>query len=106
MADQIRQILNAPDKLHEVAKAAFSSIDNDESGELDREELGHAINEFAKELGLPPIDEETVNSVFVGLDTDQSGKLSLAEFKVFIVKTLELLAQIIEADQAQAGQDN
>jgi len=99
MADEIRQILNNSEKLHEVAKAAFEQIDVDESGELDREELGHAINEFAKELGLPAIDDDTVNEVFVGLDTDQSGKLSLAEFKVFIVKTLELLAQVAEANQ-------
>jgi Ca2+-binding EF-hand superfamily protein len=94
MSDEIRAVLNNDVKLSEVAVAVFQVVDTDNSGQIDKEELGKAINQFAEEFGLSPIDDDSINKVFTSLDTDQSGKLSIDEFKVFVRKTLELLLEV------------
>ena len=55
------------------AAAIFSSLDQNEDGELSPEEL-------ATELLSRGVDEEQVSELFAKLDTNANGRISLAEF--------------------------
>jgi len=68
----------------------FNQTDKDNSGEIDRKELGNLLAELGQILGIPPPTEEDIENELKRLDVNKDGKISKKEFRV-LVKDLVLL---------------
>mmetsp|Transcript_2600 Transcript_2600/g.4549 ORF Transcript_2600/g.4549 Transcript_2600/m.4549 type:complete len:115 (+) Transcript_2600:163-507(+) len=68
------------DKIAETAAKVFKSLDKDNSGGLDKAELGPALNQIMTKLGLKPADEGLLSKVIGFMDSSKDGKVSLEEF--------------------------
>ena len=91
----IKDIINNPNKLDQVAKVAFDSVDTDRSGQIDENELQSVMKQIAGDMGAEPPSPADVKEVMEHLDTDHSGKIDFSEFKVLIK---DVLAAMIEDD--------
>jgi len=89
MLTSVNDILSNEELFEEVAKAAFSSVDTDGSGEIDAKELGKVMQQLASETNTEEPSVEEVNEVLEALDEDKSGKISYKEFKVLIREVLK-----------------
>lgn len=90
-AEEIRQILADENKLIEVAKAAFESVDTDGSGFIDAVELKKVMSSVAGDIGMPEPSDSDVSEVMKELDANSDGKISEEEFRVLIKQVLELM---------------
>ena len=68
----------------------FSQTDKDNSGEIDKNELGALLAELGKILGIPPPTQEDIDGELKRLDVNKDGKISKKEFRD-LVKDLVLL---------------
>ena len=68
----------------------FNQTDKDNSGEIDRKELGNLLAELGQILGITPPTEEDIENELKRLDVNKDGKISKKEFRV-LVKELVLL---------------
>jgi hypothetical protein len=88
-ADQIANVLNQLirgkrhlyGKIMRDANSAFSAIDADGNGSLDRQEFSQALNR----LGLGATDDQ-VKTLFQAMDRDKDGMVSGDEFVTFLSK--------------------
>jgi Ca2+-binding EF-hand superfamily protein len=90
-AEEIRAILADENKLKEVVKAAFESVDTDGSGFIDAPELKKVMSSVAGDIGMPEPSDNDVIEVMRELDANNDGKISEDEFKVLIKQVLELM---------------
>lgn len=88
-AQAILDILNDAEKLNEVSLAAFTEVDTNGNGKVDRAELFVALTSVATGFGLDAPTEEKVNEVLTALDKDQNGTLDPAEFQALVVGLLQ-----------------
>ena len=88
----IKDIINDEQKLKQVARAAFDSVDTDKSGQIDNKELTVVMAGISKDLGIDPPSKEEVDEVLNKLDTDKSGKIEFDEFVVLIKDVLTAMA--------------
>lgn len=91
--EEIKAILADEGKLHLVTKAVFDQVDEDGSGQIDKNEFKKAMHLVAGEAGLPLPTEEQVDSALRNLDADNSGTLSVDEFKKLVRALLQALAE-------------
>ena len=89
----IKDIINDENKLREIARAAFDSVDTDKSGNIDNKELSKVMEGISKDLGIEPPSEAEVQEVLKHLDTDNSGTIEFNEFVVLIKDVLSSLAE-------------
>ena len=64
----IQDILNDEEKLMQVTKAVFDSVDTDGSGEVDKAELKAAMDKVAGDAEIPLPTEEQVQGALTALD--------------------------------------
>ena len=95
MSATLKQILASEEKLNEVVRAAFDSVDTDKSGQIDESELEKVMAQISNDMGAEPPSKEDVKEVLEHLDTDHSGKIDFDEFKVLIK---DVLTAMIEDD--------
>ncbi len=93
MAEAIKEILNNEEKLKQVAKVAFDSVDTDKSGQIDQTELSKVMEQISGDLGVDPPTQDEVKEVLNHLDTDKSGKIDFNEFVVLIRDVLKAMAE-------------
>ena len=86
---EIESVLNNPVKLKALAKAAFETVDTDNSGEIDEMEFQRIVIEMGVEVGDHHMDLSELSSFMRELDTDGNGKIDLEEFLVLIRGVLE-----------------
>ena len=91
MAEAIKEILNNENKLKEVARVAFESVDTDKSGQIDQNELSKVMAQISGDIGAEPPTDEEVQEVLTHLDTDKSGKIDFNEFLVLIKDVLKAM---------------
>ena len=96
MTDSVKDILNNQNKLYEVARAAFESVDTDKSGEIDLPELEQVMAQLAHEMGADPPSTDDVMEVFEYLDADKSGTIDFQEFSRLIK---DLLIEIANEEE-------
>ena len=90
-SNTIKEIIDNPQKLDQVARVAFDSVDTDHSGQIDESELQTVMKQIAGDMGAEPPSAEDVKEVMEHLDTDHSGKIDFAEFKVLIKDVLSAM---------------
>jgi len=93
MVNSIRDILNDNEKLKEITKIAFDSVDTDGSGSIDQYELERVLAQISSDMGADPPTRDDVNEVLKYLDTDHSGKIEFKEFEILIKDVLESMIQ-------------
>ena len=81
------------DKIHLVSDMAFDAVDLDNSGELDKDELGKVLRDVAKSMKINPPTENDVAAVLGELDTDGDGSVSKDEFRGLIESVLEKMKE-------------
>ena len=70
----------------DCAKYIFSTIDKDNSGFIDKTEMGRLIEQFAESEGKSKPDPKEVEEAMKEADTSNDGKVTFDEFLVFIEK--------------------
>lgn len=73
----LKEIIEDEDKLKMLAEVAFESIDKDNSGFIDRNELQGVMNGVCKELEFESVTKEDVDDVMSQIDANSDGKLKL-----------------------------
>ena len=89
----IKDIVNDEEKLRDIARVAFESVDTDKSGKIDSKELHKVMEGISKDLGVDAPSNEEVQEVLKHLDTDNSGTIEFDEFVVLIKDVLNGLAE-------------
>ena len=85
----IKEILSDEQKLKEITKLAFDSVDTDGSGSIDQYELESVLAKISNDMGADPPSKDDVKELLKFLDTDKSGKIEFKEFEVLIKNALE-----------------
>ena len=89
----IKEILSDEQKLKEITKLAFDSVDTDGSGSIDQYELESVLAKISNDMGADPPSKDDVKELLKFLDTDKSGKIEFKEFEVLIKDVLESMIQ-------------
>ena len=90
----LKEFLQDEEKVREVARAAFDSVDTDKSGLIDEEELTKVMTQISLDMETEPPSKEDVKKVLDHLDADKSGKIDCDEFKILIREVLSALIDI------------
>jgi len=85
----LKEILNDEEKLKELTKLAFDSVDTDGSGSIDQYELETVLAKISNDMGAEPPSKDDIKELLKYLDTDKSGKIEFKEFEVLIKNALE-----------------
>ena len=89
----IKDIVNDEEKLRDIARVAFESVDTDKSGKIDSKELYKVMEGISKDLGIDAPSNEEVQEVLKHLDTDNSGTIEFDEFVVLIKDVLTAMSE-------------
>ena len=90
----LKEFLQDEEKVREVARAAFDSVDTDKSGLIDEEELTKVMTQISLDMETEPPSKEDVKKVLDHLDADHSGKIDCDEFKILIREVLSALIDV------------
>ena len=96
MSATVKQILASEEKLNDVARAAFDSVNTNKTGEINYSELEAVMIQVSKDLGTKPPTSEDGMEVFNHLDIDKSGKIDFSEFKVLIKDVLNAMVKKLD----------
>ena len=89
----LKDIIKDEEKIRDVARVGFESVDTDKSGYIDSKELGKVMEDISKDLGVEPPKPDEIKEVLKHLDTDKSGKIEFDEFVVLIKDVLTAMAE-------------
>ncbi|CAG9329935.1 unnamed protein product [Blepharisma stoltei] len=84
----IEQILTDQDQLNKLVFVAMKTIDTNDSGTLDPDELGNIMRQVAIDVGDTPPSDSDIREVFAELDKNNDGYIDFDEFKDLIVRVL------------------
>ena len=89
----IRDVITNPVMLRKVSKVAFDTVDSDNSGYLEPDEIEAVMVNIARDIGVDTPTKEEVEEILSELDSNADGRISLAEFEVLIEQVLVIMAQ-------------
>merc|ERR1712113_265055 len=72
-------------KVMMICAAAFSEVDTDKSGTIDKAELKVVLNALYEKQGLPAPSDEDVNKFMTALDKSGDGVIDFFEFSDFMI---------------------
>ena len=80
-------ILNDDETFHHVCTEVFKTIDVNNDGSLEKNEIRNFIDNICQEMGMQSLpDDNTIAEVFHELDSDGSNEVSIKEMKAFLRK--------------------
>ncbi|CAI2385817.1 unnamed protein product [Moneuplotes crassus] len=98
--EALLSVMNDEEKFHAVAQKAFSDVDQDGSGKLDKSEMKNCLAIFNKDLDIPAPSDETVEKYIGILDEgDGDGMVSIDEFKILLKAMMEVNLMMIEMEE-------
>lgn len=68
--ETLQYILAMKNKISIVSDMAFEAVDDNDSGQLDKEELGTTLKAVAKHMKITPPSENDLTAVLYELDQD------------------------------------
>ena len=89
----LREIISDKEKVRQINKAVFGTVDIDQSSFIERNELEAIMQTVAKDLKVPPPSKDEVDDILKEFDVDKDGKISLEEFQGLIEQVLTVMAQ-------------
>lgn len=96
--EEIRALLNDPNRLRNLAKGAFDAVDQDSSGFIEESELHTIMTKVAKTIGAPAPSKQQVKAVLIEIDANRDGQVGFDEYLTLVRKTLQ---KIINAEDPQ-----
>ena len=93
MLECLEEILAMEDKLNIVTDMAFVAVDDDQSGSLDKQELGVVLKEVAVKMNITPPSDNDVTAVLQELDQDDDAQVSKDEFVHLITQVLKKMKE-------------
>ena len=84
MAEIYKKILENEEKFNEIAKVAFDNVNSNNSGEIDKQQLGTMINQVFNDLSNELPTQKEIDEIFDYLDKNKKGIITLEEFKVLV----------------------
>ena len=84
MAEIYKKILENEEKFNEIAKVAFDNVNSNNSGEIDKQQLGAMINQIFNDLSNELPTQKEIDEIFDYLDKNKKGIITLEEFKVLV----------------------
>ena len=91
--ETLQFILAMKDKIGIVSDMAFEAVDDDESDQIDLQELGITLKSVAKKMNITPPTENDIEAVLNELDQDGDNQVSKDEFETLITKVLEKMLE-------------
>ncbi len=91
MSKAIKKILADQDLLLKVTERAFKSVDTDNSGKIESNELESILVRISMDFNAEPPTPDEVKKVLESLDTDKNGTIELKEFQVLIADILKAM---------------
>jgi Ca2+-binding EF-hand superfamily protein len=89
--EEIKAILVDDDKLMEIARDVFESVDTDGLGFIEARELKQVMVGVASDLGMPEPSDADVQEVMRSLSANSDGKIGLDEFKALMKAVLQMM---------------
>ena len=68
--ETLQYILSMKNKIKIVSDMAFEAVDDNDSGQLDKDELGITLKSVAKQMDINPPTENDISAVLLELDQD------------------------------------
>ena len=93
MSSYIKNLIDTPELLDGVVEKAFKSVDTDNSGSIDEQELEKVLAQISSDMGAEPPTKEDVKEVLEELDEDHNGTIEMKEFKMLIKDILKALIE-------------
>ena len=90
---QILKLINDDKEFIPIAEEAFSTVDTDRSGFIDKDEFKKCVFQVAKGFGLENPEESHVEEIYSKLDSDGNGSIDLDEFKKYVK---EIILKLLE----------
>ena len=100
----LENILHKPDKINLISDMAFEAIDEDQSGTIDKIELGDVLRKVAVNMGIIQPTDNDLSALLSELDQDGDNMVSKDEFAFLIIKVLEKM-QATEEETAKYMHD-
>lgn len=72
-------------------KNAFHTFDTDNSGTIERHELGQLLKRLTDAFNVEEPSEEDINDILKELDANGDGKISQSEFEALIVDVVKIM---------------
>ena len=72
-------------------KNAFHTFDTDNSGTIERHELGQLLKRLTDAFKVEEPSEEDINDILKELDANGDGKISQSEFEALIVDVVKIM---------------
>mmetsp|Transcript_17480 Transcript_17480/g.19656 ORF Transcript_17480/g.19656 Transcript_17480/m.19656 type:complete len:102 (+) Transcript_17480:27-332(+) len=95
--DALKAVMNDEDMFNQTAFRAFSSVDVDGSGQLDKTEMKACLAAFNKDFDAPSPSDERVEQYISILDEgDGDGLVSLEEFKVLLKAMMNVTIEMMD----------
>ena len=77
----LEHILAMRSKIKVVSDMAFEAVDDNDSGQLDKDELGITLKSVAKQMGINAPTENDIMAVLGELDQNDDAEVSQEEFE-------------------------
>jgi Ca2+-binding EF-hand superfamily protein len=87
--------LRDPEFIKEVSKMIFESIDVDDSGYLDRDEMRNFLFEYFNDSGISISESVKIEKIIKSFDINKDNKISFEEFYDLIKLVFEEIANTI-----------
>lgn len=72
---------------------AFHQFDTDNSGTIERHELGQLLKRLTDAFNVEEPSEEDINDILKELDANGDGKISQTEFEALIVDVVKIMEE-------------
>ena len=77
------------DKINIISDMAFDGIDEDKSGQIEKNELGRTLMSVSKNMGITEPSESDKTAILAELDQDGDSRVSKDEFAFLIMKVVD-----------------
>ena len=91
ISKELKSLLDNEHRFNKFTEKSFSSVDKDNSGTINGEELYQILYTISTDIGASPPSREDVKEVVFHLDTDRSGEIDLSEFRTLIKDILKTM---------------
>ena len=82
-------------------KNAFHTFDTDNSGTIERHELGQLLRRLTDAFNVEEPSQEDINDILKELDVNGDGKISQLEFEALVVEVVKIIEEQKELKKKQ-----
>ena len=77
------------EELKKIVRDSFEIYDENQSGELERDEIRRLLDDVCEDINAPPVTDEKLDAAIVACDEDMNGKFNYDELYKLLVPLIE-----------------